>query len=147
VTGLPSIALPVPEFSTAIDVTGIHDIQFDSNGKAYAIFGLGSSPEQRDQVLKVPEFGQLVAIDNLNGQASLTKLADLAEYEGLFNPDNNNSGFFNPYNDGIDSNPYAFLIKDDTAYIVDAAGNTFFKAKTDGSEFTLLSIFPERPIT
>ena len=60
---------------------------------------------------------------------------------------NNNSGFFNPYNDGIDSNPYAFLIKDDTAYIVDEAGNTFFKAKTDGSELTLLSIFPERPIT
>ncbi|WP_375327910.1 ScyD/ScyE family protein [Microcystis sp. BLCC-F210] len=147
VTGLPSIALPIPEFSTAIDATGIHDIQFDSTGRAYAIFGLGSSPEQRDQVLNVPEFGQLVAIDNLNGQVTLTTLADLAEYEGLFNPDNNNSGFFNPYNDGIDSNPYAFLIKDDTAYIVDAAGNDFFKAKTDGSELTLLSVFPERPIT
>lgn len=148
VTGLPSIALPFEPLNITIDATGIHDIQFDSSGRAYGIFGLGSSPDQRDQVLNIPKFGQLVAIDNLNGngQVSLTSLADLAQYEGLFNPDDLGSGFFNPYNNGIDSNPYAFVIKDDTAYIVDAAGNDFFAAKLDGSELTLLSVLPERTV-
>ncbi|GBF80655.1 ScyD/ScyE family protein [Aphanothece sacrum] len=145
-TGLPSIALPFEPLNITIDATGIHDLQFDSSGKAYAIFGLGSSPEQRDQVLNISEFGQLVALDNLNSQVSLTPLADLAEYEALFNPDDIGSGFFNPYNNGIDSNPYAFLIQGDTAYIVDAAGNDFFAAKLDGSELNLLSILPERTV-
>ncbi len=148
VTGLPSIALPIPEFSITVDATGPHDIQFDSTGKPYLVLGLGSSPEQRDEVLQIPEFGQLIAIDNLNGngEASWTRLADLAAYEGLYNPDRLGSGFYNPYNNGIDSNPYALLIQDDTAYIVDAAGNDFFQVKTDGSGLELLSVFPERPV-
>lgn len=148
VTALPSLALPFEPLGITIDATGIHDIQFDSSGKAYAVFGLGSSPDQRDQVLNIPEFGQLVAIDNLlNEPVSLIPLADLAEYEGLFNPDDLGSGFFNPYNNGIDSNPYAFIIQDDTAYIIDAAGNDFFAAKLDGSELNLLSVLPERTVT
>jgi hypothetical protein len=147
VSGLPSIAQPLPELSITFDATGIHDIQFDSSGRAYAVFGLGSSPDQRDGVLQVPEFGQFVAIDNLNsGTPTFTGLADLVAYEGQFNPDKGGSGFFNPYNNGIDSNPYTFLIKDDTAYIIDAAGNDFFKVKTDGSGLELLSVFPTRPI-
>ncbi len=149
VTGLPSLALPLPDFGVSIDATGVHDIQFDKGGNAYVVVGLGSSPEQRDDVLQIPEFGQFLAINNLNNSddVTLTPLADLALYEGLFNPDENDSGFFNPYNEGIDSNPFNFIIKDDTAYIVDAAGNDLFQAKTDGSEFSLVTVFPERLIT
>lgn len=149
VTGLPSVALPVPDLNVTIDATGVHDIEFDSTGRAYIVLGLGSSPEQRDQVLQIPEFGQFIAVDNINNanETSLTTLADLAKYEGLFNPDDNDSGFFNPYNEGIDSNPFNFLIQDDTAYIVDAAGNDIFQVKTDGSELTLLTVFPERLVT
>lgn len=151
VTGLPSVALPVAipgtDLTITLDATGAHDLKFDSLGKAYLAIGLGSSPERRDDILQVPEFGQLVALNNLSGQASLTPLADLAQYEGSFNPDNGGSGFFNPYNEGIDSNPYSFVIQGDSAYIVDAAGNDFFRAKLDGTELTLLSVFPARPAT
>lgn len=151
VTGLPSVALPIfipgPDVTITIDATGAHDIQFDSTGQAYLAIGLGSSPERRDNTLQVPEFGQLVALNNLSGQASLTPIADFAEYEGLFNPDNGGSGFFNPYNEGIDTNPYSFLIQGDSAYVVDAASNSFFRARLDGSDLSLLSVFPARPVT
>jgi hypothetical protein len=108
---------------------------------------LGSSPDQRDNVLKIPDFGQLLKIDQLNGGSSWTRLADLAAYEGLYNPDDTGSSIYNPYQNGIDSNPYAFLIQGDTAYIVDAAGNDLFKVKTDGSDLAAVSIFPQRPVT
>ncbi len=143
VTGLPSLA------PGNFDVTGPHDIAFDSNGKAYVVIGLGASPSERDNQLGVPEFGQLIAINNLNGTggSSWSGLADLAEYEGLYNPDGGGSGLPNPYNNAIDSNPYALLIQGDTAYIVDAAGNDLFRVKTDGSGLTALSVFDARPET
>lgn len=147
VTGLPSLALPIPSSPITVDATGPHDIKFDSTGKAYVVVGLGSSPGQRDHVLRIPEFGQLITINNFNGKASWTRLADLAAYEGLYNPDDAGSGFYNPYQDGIDSNPYDLLIQGDTAYIVDAAGNDLFQVKTDGSGLEALSVFPERPVT
>lgn len=147
VTGLPSVAISVPEVPISFDATGPHDIQFDSTGKAYMVVGLGSSPDQRDNVLKIPEFGQLIANDQLNSESSWTRLADLAAYEGLYNPDNIGSTLDNPYQNSIDSNPYSFLIQGDNAYIVDAAGNDLFRVKTDGSELAALSVFPERSVT
>lgn len=147
ITGLPSLATPIPNTSFTYNAFGPQDIQFDSTGKAYAVIGLGSSPEQRDNVLKVPEFGQLIAINQLNSGSPWIKLADLAAYEGLYNPDSTGSSLYNPYQNGIDSNPYAFLIQENTAYIVDAAGNDLFKVKTDGSGLELVTIFPERPVT
>lgn len=147
ITGLPSLATPIPNTSFTYNAFGPQDIQFDSTGKAYAVIGLGSSPEQRDNVLKIPEFGQLIAINQLNSVSPWTKLADLAAYEGLYNPDSTGSSLYNPYQNGIDSNPYAFLIQGNTAYIVDAAGNDLFKVKTDGSGLELVTIFPERPVT
>jgi hypothetical protein len=147
VTGLPSLAISIPQLPVSFDATGPHDIQFDSAGKAYVLVGLGSSPDQRDNVLKIPDFGQLLKIDQLNGGSSWTRLADLAAYEGLYNPDDTGSSIYNPYQNGIDSNPYAFLIQGDTAYIVDAAGNDLFNVKTDGSNLAAVSIFPQRPVT
>ncbi len=45
VTGLPSVAISIPEFPVSFDATGPHDIQFDATGKAYVVVGLGSSPD------------------------------------------------------------------------------------------------------
>lgn len=146
VTGLPSLAISIPQLPVSFDATGPHDIQFDSSGKAYVVVGLGSTPEQRDNVLKIPDFGQLIKIDQLNGRSSWTRLADLAAYEGLYNPDQTGSNLYNPYQNSIDSNPYSFLIKGDTAYIVDAAANDLFKVKTDGSGLAAVSVFPERAV-
>ncbi|MFB2978217.1 ScyD/ScyE family protein [Microseira sp. BLCC-F43] len=147
VTGLPSLATFIPQIPVSFNAFGPQDIQFDATGKPYLVIGLGSSPEQRDNVLKIPDFGQLIAIDRLQTGSSRTMLADLAAYEGLYNPDDTGGSLYNPYQNGIDSNPYAFLIQGDNAYIVDAAGNDLFQAKTDGSELKLLSVFPERPVT
>ncbi|NDJ24514.1 ScyD/ScyE family protein [Nostoc sp. B(2019)] len=147
VTGLPSIAVSIPELPVSFDATGPHDIQFDATGKAYVVVGLGSSPDQRDNVLQIPDFGQLIAINQFNGGSSWTRLADLAAYEGLYNPDNTGSSIYNPYQNGIDSNPYSFLIQGNNAYIVDAAGNDLLKVKTDGSGLEALSVLPERPVT
>lgn len=147
ITSLPSLATAIPNTWLTYNAFGPQDIQFDSTGKAYAVIGLGSSPEQRNNVLKIPEFGQLIAINQLNSGSSWTKLADLAAYEGLYNPDSTGSSLYNPYQNGIDSNPYAFLIQGNNAYIVDAAGNDLFKVKTDRSELELVTIFPERPVT
>ena len=141
VTGLPSLA------AGNFNVTGPHDIAFDSAGKAYAVVGLGSNPDDRDNQLGIPDFGQLIAINNFNGGGSWTRLADFAAYEGLNNPDGSSSGFYNPYNNGIDSNPYGLLIQDDNVFVVDAAANTLFSVKTDGSELTLQSVFDARPVT
>lgn len=146
VTGLPSLAISVPEVPVTLDATGPHDIQFDATGKAYVVVGLGSSPDQRDNVLQIPDFGQLIAINQFNGGSSWTRLADLAAYEGLYNPDNTGSSIYNPYQNGIDSNPYSFLIQGNNAYIVDAAANDLLKVKTDGSGLEALSVLPERPV-
>jgi len=147
VEDLPSLATSLPSLSASTNAFGPNDIEFDSNGKAYAVMGLGSSPEERDNVLQVPEFGQLLTFDNINGETSWTKLADLAAYEAKYNPDSDNSGFYNPYNSGIDSNPYDLQIQENTASIVDAAGNDLFEVKTDGSGLELQTVFPERPVT
>jgi glucose/arabinose dehydrogenase len=56
VTGLPSLALP-----DGSDAAGVSDIEFDADGNAYAIVGLASNPTNRDDVLKVPDFSQLIA--------------------------------------------------------------------------------------
>ncbi len=80
-------------------------------------------------MLQIPDFGQLIAIDQLNGGSSWTRLADLAAYEGLYNPDNTGSNLNNPYQNGIDSNPYSFLIQGNTAYIVDAVCERPFQSQ------------------
>lgn len=130
VTGLPSLA--------STDGTlafGPSDIAFDSSGRPYALIGYAGDPEQR-AVLGNFDFGQLVAINNLEAGASWTRVADIAAYEGANNPDN----------EDVASNPYAFLIKDDKAFVVDAAANDLLSVGLDGSELALQSLFPSRLI-
>ncbi|OWY60340.1 hypothetical protein B7486_69705, partial [cyanobacterium TDX16] len=54
VTGLPSVALP-----DGSDASGAHDIAFDSTGKPYILFGLAGNPGDRENLLGIPDFGQL----------------------------------------------------------------------------------------
>lgn len=126
VTGLPSLALP-----DGSDASGIHDIEFDANGNAYGVFGFASDPKYRDTVINVPEFGNFVAINDLDGQASFTRLADLAAYELNNNPDGG---------DTI-SNPYDLLIQGNTAYVIDAGGNDLLSSNIDGSDLKVENIF------
>ncbi len=108
VTGLPSLALP-----DGSDAAGVNDIEFDAYGNAYAIVGLAGNPANRDNLLQVPDFSQLLAINNFDGGASWTRLSDFGAYEQNNNPDGQN----------VDTNLYDLLIADNIAYVVDAGAN------------------------
>lgn len=133
VTDLPSLASS-PEGVVAY---GIQDIAFDSTGNPYAIIGYAGDPNLRSSVIGNSDFAQLFAINNLNGGASLTRLADLGAYEAANNPDN----------DDVVSNPYAFLIQDGKAFIVDAGANDLLNVGLDGSGLAVQSVFSKRLIT
>lgn len=129
-SNLTSIAL-VPSGEQA---AGPADFKFDSKGNAYLLTGLAGDPTKRDTVLKSPDLGKLYKVDlNTN---SLTSLADFAVYETANNPD------------GTDyiSNPYAFTIKDDLAYVVDGGGNTIYSVGLDGSGIKNVAGFPLKQI-
>lgn len=115
---------------------GSQDIAFDSSGKPFALIGYAGDPKQRDALGNF-DFGQLVAINNLEGGASWTRVVDVAVYETAKNPDGGD----------VASNPYAFLIKDDKAFIIDAAANDLFSVGLDGSGLAVQSVFSERLIT
>ena len=127
VTGLPSLALP-----DGSDATGVNDIEFDASGNAYAIVGLGSNPANRDNILQVPDFSHLIAIDNFDGGASWTRLSDFGAYEQNNNPDGQD----------VITNLFDLLIKDNTAYVIDAGANDLFSQRAFGGELTLETIFP-----
>jgi hypothetical protein len=132
VTGLPSLALP-----DGSDAAGVSDIEFDAYGNAYAIVGLANNPANRDDLLQVPDFSQLIAIDNFDGGASWTRLSDFGAYEQNNNPDGQN----------VDTNLYDLLIEDNTAYVVDAGANALLSQRAFGGEPTLETVFPARTAT
>lgn len=125
-SNLTSIAL-VPSGEQA---AGPADFKFDSKGNAYLLTGVAGDPTKRDTVLKAPVLGKLFKVDL--GTGSLTPLADFAQYEAANNPDGTD----------LISNPYAFTIKDDNAYVVDGGGNTIYSVGLDGSGIKNVAAFP-----
>jgi hypothetical protein len=121
VTGLPSLALPNGE-----DASGVNDIEFDTDGNAYAIIGFASDPANRDSIIKVPDFSQLIAIDNFDGENSWTRLQDFGVYEQKNNPDGQD----------VITNPYDLLIEDNTAYVLDAGANDLLSQGAFSSQVT-----------
>ncbi|MCC5642278.1 ScyD/ScyE family protein [Nostoc sp. CHAB 5824] len=138
ITGLPSIALR----PTGTTGEGPQDIQFDRLGNPYLLIGYGGNPTISDFPKNSPSWGQLYKVDLKTG--SLKSIANLTKYEFANNAD------------GVDvldvsgeiaSNPYAFTIKDDTAYIVDAAANNVLTVRLDGSDLKSLTVLPTQKIT
>ncbi|HEY9626960.1 MAG TPA: ScyD/ScyE family protein [Coleofasciculaceae cyanobacterium] len=130
VTGLPSLALP-----DGSDAAGVNDIEFDAYGNAYAIVGFAGNPALRDRVIQVPDFSQLIAIENFDDNASWTRLADLGAYEKANNPDGQD----------VNTNIFDLLIEDNTAYVLDAGGNDLLSLRAFSSEEpTLKTVFPTR---
>jgi hypothetical protein len=125
VTGLPSLAAP-----DGSDATGAHDIAFDATGQAYVLVGFGADPAVRN-TLGVPEFGQLLKINALDGGSDWTPIADISAFEQTKNPDGGN----------IDSNPYSLLIQNNAAYVADAGGNDLLKADLGNGQVNLASVF------
>ncbi|RCJ21850.1 PEP-CTERM exosortase interaction domain-containing protein [Nostoc minutum NIES-26] len=130
ISGLTSLALS----PSGEQAAGPADFKFDSKGNAYLLTGLAGDPSNRDTVLKSPDLGKLYKVDLNTG--SLTSLADFADYETKYNPD------------GTDfiSNPYAFAIKGDNAYVIDGGGNTIYSVGLDGSGIKNVAAFPQKAI-
>ncbi|MBD2056443.1 ScyD/ScyE family protein [Oculatella sp. FACHB-28] len=128
VTGLPSLALPGEG-----DAAGVSGIEFDKDGNAYAIVGLVSNPANRDS-LQVPDFSQLIAIDCFDGGSSWTRLRDFGAYEQNNNPDKQD----------VNTNLYDLLIKDNTAYVLDAGANDLLSQRAFGGDLNLEAVFPAR---
>ena len=133
-TGLPSLAL-----ANGGDASGPNEIAFSQNGKPYVILGFASKPDFRDSVIGVSDFGHLIALDDLNGGSSWTKVADILSYESTNNPDQGD-----PATGGINSNPYSLAIKNNNALVIDAGGNDLLNVDLDNNNLTLKAVFPKR---
>ncbi|MEP1061227.1 MULTISPECIES: ScyD/ScyE family protein [Cyanophyceae] len=130
ITSLPSLALP-----DGSDAAGVNDIEFDAYGNAYAIIGFAGNPALRDSVIQVPDFSQLIAIENFDGGASWTRLVDLGAYEQANNPDGQD----------VNTNVFDLLIENNTAYVLDAGGNDLLSLRAFSSAGpTLETVFPTR---
>ncbi|GAA6615425.1 ScyD/ScyE family protein [Scytonema sp. NUACC26] len=136
--GLPSVALR-PSGSTG---EGPQDIQFDVAGNPYLLIGYGGNPTINDFPESTPGWGQLYKVNFQTG--SLTSIADFAKYELANNADGGNvldvSG-------EIASNPYALAIKDNTAYVIDAAANNVLTVGLDGSNLKSFAVLPKQKIS
>jgi hypothetical protein len=126
---------------------GPQELNFDSSGNAYLLTGFAGYPGNRDletnllgqnyeippeqlatfppsspdEVLNTPNLAKLLQVDLETEE--LTEIFDFGEYEIINNPD------------GADvvTNPYDFVVSDNTAYVVDGGGNTAYKVSLDGS--------------
>jgi glucose/arabinose dehydrogenase len=126
-TGLVSLAFPGGAVGH-----GVHGVAA-RNGEVYAVFigpeFLGTEGEPgccRDDVqgdLRTAALEQLGNLMHVGSDGSLTKVADISNYEFTYNPVND-----------IHTNPYAVALDGDGSFVVaDAAGNTILRARPDGS--------------
>jgi hypothetical protein len=138
IEGLPSTALR-PSGNTG---EGPQDIQFDALGNPYLLIGYGGNPTIDDFPENAPGWGQLYKVDFQTG--SLTSIADFAKYELANNADGGN---FLDVSGEIASNPYALAIKDNTAYVIDAAANNILTVGLDGSNLKSFVVLPKQKIS
>ena len=137
VTGLPSVASLNSVIPDGSDASGPQDIQFDANGTPYVTTGLASNPANRDSLLGISDFGQILAIDDFNGTPAWTQLADLARYELDNNPDGGD----------IVTNPFYMTIKGETAFVIDAGANVLLSVDLNTSKIELEAVLPARNIS
>ncbi|PSB44595.1 ScyD/ScyE family protein [Cyanosarcina cf. burmensis CCALA 770] len=144
IDGTESLALQ----QTKEQGAGPQELNFDSSGNAYLLTGFAGNPANRDaelnalstniqfpsqqqqaappvapdQVLGTTTLGKLYKTDLNTG--SLTEVADLSKAELTSNPDGGD----------VISNPYDFVIKDNTAYIGDGGANVIWNVNLDSGE-------------
>lgn len=127
-SGLPSL-----ELAATNEGAGPKDIKFDAQGNAYLLYGYAGNPADREVLSST--LGQLYRIDLNSG--SLTTVADLAAYEQANNPDR---GAAADPQGAITSNPNAFTIAGDRAYIADSGGNSLYTVGLDGSDLKAIAL-------
>ena len=151
--GLDSLALNISKEQGA----GPQQVAFSDDGTAYLITGYAGNPGNRDlelnalgqdvdyppeqqmvaplgtpeDVLETDQLGFLYEVDFET--AELTPIADLSKEELLTNPDDG---------DYI-SNPFKFLIDDETAYVADGGANVVWDVDLASGEITPITFPPE----
>lgn len=125
-TGLPSTYNPA-----TMEVIGVHDLEFHSDGSASFTVGWGGPPEARAGLGAFgAHFGTLVrATSSTSGT-----IVDIAEFERATNPGGG----------PLDSNPYGVLVEGNRRYVTDAGGNSLLEVR-DG-QVSLVAVFPARPV-
>lgn len=142
ITGLPSIAslgsTAIPDGS---DASGPHDLLFDNSGNPFVITGLASAPENRDNLLGVSDFGQILAIQNFNNNPRWSQFADLAMYENDNNPDGDNGP------GGINTNPFYMTLQGNNILAIDAGGNDLLSVDLNNGNISTEAVFPARNVS
>lgn len=125
-SGLPSVYNPA-----AAEVTGPHDIAFDSAGVAHLTVGWGAAPAAR-AALGAPG-AALGTLGRLGGGQYVVE-SDVTAFEASNNPDGG----------PLDSNPYGLLVEPGGRYLTDAGGNALVDATSNGG-LAALGVFPRTP--
>lgn len=140
-SGLSSLAAK----DTGEEATGPNDIAFTESGGLYFLTGLGNDPAVRNPAGPLGaagmDFGQLMHVDD---ELMMTKVADVAGYEGAANPDGAQ----------IDSNPYGMLAMGDEFVIADAGGNSLLNVANvavptrhaAAADISTIAVFPARMV-
>jgi hypothetical protein len=124
VSGLPSLAA-----ADGTNAIGVEDISHDDGpqGGTYVVIGLGADPAVRAEVPGGDAMASLYRLED----GTLTKVADLGDYEAANNPDNGQPG------SGFDTNPQGVLAVYGQQFVTDAGGNDLLYRGTDGDVSTL----------
>jgi len=132
VSGLPSLAAPDGSSAEGPEKLAIDD---GPQPGTYVLIGFGGDPERRAQL---PTGGDLMgSLHRRNADGSLTKVADLVEWEAATNPD------AGAPDSAVDSNPKDLLAVYGQQFMVDAGGNDLIHRGVDGS-LSNLAVFPVR---
>lgn len=127
-SGLPSIGS-----ATVNETTGPNDIAFAPDGTGYVLFGLGLNPAARGSDV-APDGFRLGQLYSFNESGTLTRLADVAAFEGTNNPAGG----------PLDSNPYRLVaLGGGEALVTDAGANALLRVNAAG-EVSLVASFPGR---
>ena len=131
VSGLPSIATQ----GELVEAHGLHDIEFNAAGEAFAVIGgVGPSAATRSTLGEAGQLlGHLVRLP-INGGV-LESIADLSTFEVANDPNS----------DGPDSNPYGLEITPSGDFLVADAGANALLRVTAAGNVTVRQTFTNQP--
>jgi hypothetical protein len=131
VSGLPSLAAQTGQGAQQ-DSAGPQDISFKGD-VGYFTVGLGSTPQGRASL--GAGGGDLGKVFRVDGDGTVSEVADLAAFEAANNPDKTQPG------SEVDSNPYSVDATGRSLLVTDAGGNDLLRVTKDG-EVRVLAVFP-----
>ena len=126
----------LPSAGSGPEVGGVSDISLIDDQSFYLISNLGDDPAARADL--PPEMGDASGwLWRGSADGSLEKIADVAAFETVNNPDSADLG------SALDSNPYGVAAVEGGSVVADAGGNDLLMVDENG-EVSLVAVFPSR---